>query len=79
MDSERTKSSLPRHFPPPWAVKELPACFLVEDSDGHAIVHVHFEDESGRRSMFVTRDEARRIAANVAKLPELVRKPRPSR
>jgi len=77
MDSERTKSSLPRHFPPPWSVKALPACFLVEYGDGHAIAHVHFEDESGRRSMFVTRDEARRIAANFAKLRELLRQPKP--
>jgi hypothetical protein len=45
---------------------------LVRDQNGQALAHVYFEDEKGRRPAMgcLTRDEARRITINVAKLPE---------
>ena len=61
-----------RRFPPPWTVEETDACFIVRDANGHALAYVYFEDEPGRRSAarLLTRDEARRIAANIAKLAQ---------
>jgi len=46
----------------------------VRDANGQQIAYVYYESEPGRRSAakLLTKDEVRRIAANIAKLPELL-------
>jgi hypothetical protein len=48
----------PRRFPPPWSVEDIGAAYVVKDG------------EPGRHSAakMLSKDEARRIATNVAKL-----------
>jgi hypothetical protein len=67
----------PRRFPPPWTIDETnDVCFIVRDKNGQQLGYFYCEQEPGRRTAanLLTKDEARRLAANFAKLPELLRK-----
>jgi hypothetical protein len=48
----------------------------LKDHAGLSLAYVYFEEEPGRRAAakLLTRDEARRIAVNIANLPALVTK-----
>ena len=65
-----------RRFPPPWSVEDIGAAFVVKDSADQQLAYIYYEEEPGRRSAakLLSKDEARRIAANIAKLPKQLRK-----
>lgn len=64
----------PRRFPPPWQVEEIPGGFKVVDATGRALAYVYAREtrEQADIAKVLTFDAARRIAVNVAKLPELL-------
>ena len=62
---------VPRRFPPPGTFEDNDACFIARDHNGQALAYFYCEKEPGRRSAakLLTRDEARRLAANFCNLP----------
>jgi hypothetical protein len=64
----------PRRFPPPWQVEQIPGGYKVLDASGQALAYVYARETKAEADIgkVLTIDEARRMAANVAKLPELL-------
>jgi hypothetical protein len=60
----------PRRFPPPWRVEQIPGGYKVLDASGQALAYVYATETKAEAdtAKVLTFDEARRIAANVAKL-----------
>jgi len=63
-----------RRFPAPWQIGQIPGGLKVLDANGQALAYVYAREERADVAGALTFDEARRVAANIAKLPELLRR-----
>ena len=70
-----------RRFPAPWTVEQNAESFIVRDATGLPLAYLYIEDNNERRFHMnrLTRDEGRRIAAGIARLPELMGQPNTKR
>ena len=73
-------SELKRRFPPPWTVQKLSEdCFTVQDTNGVSVAFIYSRDDLHRQrwgayNRHLTSDEARRVAATIAKILGLLGK-----
>jgi hypothetical protein len=64
----------PRRFPAPWHADPIPGGYVVRDANGEALAYLYSRDNptEALQAKMLTKDEARRIAVNIARRPELL-------
>ena len=63
----------PRRFPAPWHADKIPGGYVIRDANKQALAYARGTSADAMEAKVLTQDAARRIAINIARLPELLR------
>lgn len=63
-------SRAPRRLHAPWQIEELESAYKVTTADGIAVAYVYFRDDPTAVGEHLTKDEARRVAVNISRIPD---------
>jgi hypothetical protein len=68
------EAMISHRFPAPWRADKIPGGYVVRDANGQALAYIYSRDSEAEalQAKVLTKDEARRIAVNIARLPGLV-------
>src|SRR5262245_4471824 len=79
-EADSRRSPMGRKFPPPWTTEQIPGGYVVKDATGQSLAYVYARENKAQAdtAKVLTMDEARRIAANIVKLPLLLKQSPPS-
>jgi hypothetical protein len=63
-----------RRLPAPWHAEKMPGGYVVRDANGQALAYVYSRatETDAMQAKVLTDDEARRVATNIARLPQLL-------
>jgi hypothetical protein len=64
----------PRRFPSPGHADKITGGYVVRDANGQALAYLHSRENEAeaRQAKVLTKDKARRVAINFARLPVLL-------
>jgi hypothetical protein len=72
--AERRNSRIPRRLPAPWSVEKISGGYVLRDANGQALAYVYSRatESEAIQAKVLTDDEARCVAVNIARLPNLL-------